>query len=60
MRDALLRLAPAVIVTTTAFAAGGDGEASALDGIDAPVVAGGDRHHAPRRLAGEPARAWPG
>ena len=38
VRDALLRLAPAVIVTTTAFAAGGDGEASALDGTDAPVV----------------------
>ena len=29
---------PAVIVTTTAFAAGGDGEASPLDGIDAPVL----------------------
>ena len=31
-------LHPAVIVTTTAFAAGGDGEASALDRTDAPVV----------------------
>ena len=31
-------LHPAVIVTTTAFAAGGDGEASALDGTDAPVL----------------------
>ncbi len=38
VRDALQRLAPSVIVTTTAFAAGGEGEASALDGIDAPVL----------------------
>ena len=38
VRGALQRLAPAVIVTTTAFAAGGEGEASALDGVDAPVL----------------------
>lgn len=38
VRGALERLAPAVIVTTTAFAAGGEGEASALDGVDAPVL----------------------
>ena len=36
--DALKRLAPTVIVTTTAFAAGGAGDASALDAIDAPVL----------------------
>ena len=38
VRRALTRLAPAVIVTTTAFAAGGEDEASALDGVDAPVL----------------------
>ncbi|MGH6884917.1 MAG: cobaltochelatase subunit CobN, partial [Geminicoccales bacterium] len=38
IRDALKRLAPSVIVTTTAFAAGGEGEASALDVVDAPVL----------------------
>jgi cobaltochelatase CobN len=38
VRDALQRLDPAVIVTTTAFAAGGEGEASALDGFDIPVL----------------------
>jgi len=40
VRDALQRLAPAVVVTTTAFAAGGDGEASALDATDAPILQG--------------------
>ena len=38
VRSALERLAPAVIVTATAFAAGGDGETSPLDGVDAPVL----------------------
>ena len=38
VRDALQRLDPAVIVTTTAFAAGAEGEASALDGFDVPVL----------------------
>lgn len=38
IRGALVRLAPAVIVTTTAFAAGGDSEASPLDCVDAPVL----------------------
>jgi cobaltochelatase CobN len=38
VRGALTRLAPSVIVTTTAFAAGGEGKASALDGVDAPVL----------------------
>ena len=38
MRDALQHLEPSVIVTTTAFAAGGEGEAWALDGTDAPVL----------------------
>jgi cobaltochelatase CobN len=38
VRDALDRLAPAVIVTATAFAAGGAGEVSPLDGVDAPVL----------------------
>jgi cobaltochelatase CobN len=38
VRDALSRLAPAVAVTTTAFAAGGDRETSALDAVDAPVL----------------------
>ena len=38
VRGALTRLAPAVIVTTTAFAAGGEDEGSALDGVDAPVL----------------------
>src|SRR5215471_1994025 len=38
VRDALSRLAPAAIVTTTAFAAASDNEASALDAVDAPVL----------------------
>lgn len=38
IRGALQRLAPAVIVTATAFAAGGAGETSALDAVDAPVL----------------------
>ena len=38
IRGAMMRLAPAVIVTTTAFAAGGDSEASPLDCVDAPVL----------------------
>ena len=38
VRGALQRLAPSVIVTTTAFAAGGDGETSPLDAVDAPVL----------------------
>jgi cobaltochelatase CobN len=38
MRDALARLAPAAIITTTAFAAGGTpGEPTPLDGPDVPV-----------------------
>ena len=38
VRGALKRLSPSIIVTTTAFAAGGEDEASALDGVDAPVL----------------------
>src|SRR5580704_7777784 len=39
MADALARLAPAVIVCTTAFAAGGNpGEPTPLDGPDVPVL----------------------
>jgi len=39
IRDALARLRPAVIVTTTAFAAGGNpGEPTPLDGVDVPVL----------------------
>jgi cobaltochelatase CobN len=39
MTDALARLAPAVIVCTTAFAAGGNpGEPTPLDGPDVPVL----------------------
>jgi len=38
VRAALKRLSPAVIVTATAFAACGEGEASALDVGDAPVL----------------------
>jgi cobaltochelatase CobN len=38
IREALQQLAPAVIVTTTAFAAGGAGETSPLDAVDAPVL----------------------
>jgi cobaltochelatase CobN len=39
IRDALARLRPAVIVTTTAFAAGMDGEdGTPLDGPDVPVL----------------------
>jgi cobaltochelatase CobN len=39
VRDALARLRPAVIVTTTAFAAGGNpGESTPLDGPDVPVL----------------------
>jgi cobaltochelatase CobN len=37
VRDALTKLSPAVVVTTTAFAAG-DGVTSPLDGTDAPVL----------------------
>ena len=37
VRDALMQLSPAVIVTTTAFAAG-DGDTSPLDCVDAPVL----------------------
>ena len=37
VRETLQALSPAVIVTTTAFAAG-DGETSPLDGTDAPVL----------------------
>src|SRR5271168_745791 len=38
VRDALVRLAPAAIITTTAFAAGGDPDApTPLDGPDVPV-----------------------
>lgn len=38
-REALARLKPAVIITTTAFAAGGSpGEATPLDGADVPVL----------------------
>jgi cobaltochelatase CobN len=38
VRDALQRLKPAVVVTTTAFAAGGDGETSVFGDTDAPVL----------------------
>ncbi len=38
MIDALARLDPAVIVCTTAFAAGGAGEPTPLDGPDVPVL----------------------
>jgi len=38
IRSALAPLSPAVIVTTTAFAACGEGNASPLDGTDAPVL----------------------
>ncbi|MGD9502077.1 MAG: cobaltochelatase subunit CobN, partial [Methyloceanibacter sp.] len=38
VRGALERLKPAVVVTATAFAAGGEGEASPLDVTDAPVL----------------------
>jgi cobaltochelatase CobN len=38
VRGAFERLSPAVIVTTTAFAAGGEGHASPLDAADAPVL----------------------
>jgi cobaltochelatase CobN len=39
VREALARLSPAVIITTTAFAAGGTpGEATPLDGPDVPVL----------------------
>ena len=37
VRETLQNLSPAVVVTTTAFAAG-DGETSPLDGTDAPVL----------------------
>ncbi len=57
--DALRRLAPTVIVTTTAFAAGGAGDASALDAVERAGAASGDRHHAPRGLARERARSRP-
>jgi cobaltochelatase CobN len=38
VREALQRLAPAVVVTTTAFAAVGDGDVSPLEATDAPVL----------------------
>jgi len=38
IRIALARLAPAVIITTTAFAVGGDATPTAFDGLDAPVL----------------------
>jgi cobaltochelatase CobN len=38
VRGALERLRPAVVVTTTAFAACGEGEGSPLDATDAPVL----------------------
>src|SRR6266852_4225196 len=39
IRDALVRLHPAVVITTTAFAAGGDvGDPTPLDGPDVPVL----------------------
>jgi cobaltochelatase CobN len=38
VRGALERLKPAVVVTTTAFAACGEGEGSPLDASDAPVL----------------------
>jgi cobaltochelatase CobN len=39
VRDALVRLRPAVVVTTTAFAASGDGgDPTPLDGPDVPVL----------------------
>ncbi len=37
VRGALVRLSPSVIVTATAFAAGGETDASPLDATDAPV-----------------------
>src|SRR3984893_1904790 len=41
IRDALARLRPSVIVTTTAFAAGGNpGEPTPFDGVDVPVLQG--------------------
>ena len=44
MRGALERLKPAVVVTTTAFAACGEGEGSPLDATDASRPASGDRN----------------
>jgi cobaltochelatase CobN len=38
LRDALARLRPSVIVTMTAFAAGGESDGSPLDTCDAPVL----------------------
>src|SRR5581483_7107951 len=38
VRDALQRLEPAVVATTTAFAVGGESEMSPLDATDAPVL----------------------
>jgi cobaltochelatase CobN len=39
VRSALARLAPAIVLTTTAFAAGGEpGEPTPLDGADVPVL----------------------
>ncbi|HEX2449337.1 MAG TPA: cobaltochelatase subunit CobN [Methyloceanibacter sp.] len=38
VRGALQRLKPALIITTTAFAIRAEGEHSALDGVDAPVL----------------------
>ena len=38
VRGAVQRLSPSAIVTATAFAAGGEGDASPLDATDAPVL----------------------
>jgi cobaltochelatase CobN len=38
VRDALQQLKPAVVVTTTAFSVGSEGEASVFDSTDAPVL----------------------
>jgi cobaltochelatase CobN len=38
IRDALKRLAPSVIITTTSFAARSDTDTSVFDGVDAPVL----------------------
>src|SRR5262249_18860090 len=38
VREAAARLDPVAIITTTAFAAGHDGEETAFDGTDAPVL----------------------
>jgi cobaltochelatase CobN len=38
LRTALTQLKPAVVVTTTAFAAAGDTQATALAGVDSPIL----------------------